>query len=116
VSKKIFVIYPEEMKEKPEEMMFARRQLARTEIDLSQIENDLKNVIAMFENVEGTDSKYRVDEAKLTVGLIKDKEGKLQASIAAGFLSLFKGVIGGEVAEKTSENRLFEITIKRKHD
>ena len=114
MSKKIYVIYPEEVKEKPEEMMFARRQLLRTEIDLTQIENDLKNVIAMFENLEGTDSKYMVDEAKLTVGLIKDEEGKLQASIAAGFLGLIKGVIGGEVAEKTSENRLFEITIKRR--
>jgi seryl-tRNA synthetase len=114
VSRKIFVIYPEEIKEKPEEMMFARKQLGRTEIDLSQIENDLKNVIAMFENLEGTDSKYGVDEAKLTVGLIKDEEGKLQASIAGGFLSLFKGAIGGEAAEKTSENRLFEIVIKRK--
>lgn len=116
MSKKIFVIYPEEVEEKPEEMLFARRKLARTEIDLTQTENDLKNLIAMFQNLEEADSKYRVDEAKLTVGIIKDEEGKLHASVAAGFLSFFKGMIGGEAAEKISENKLFEITIKRRTD
>jgi len=116
MSKKIFVIYPEEVKEKPQEMMFARTELVRTEIDLTQTENDLKNLIAMFEGLEGNDTKYRVDEAKLTVGLIKGEDGKLQASVAAGFFSFIRGSIGGEVAEKISENKLFEITIKRRTD
>lgn len=116
MSKEIFVIYPEEVMEKPREMIFARRKLVRTAIDLTQTEKDLKNLITMFESLEEADSKYRVDEAKLTVGLIKDEEGKLHASIAAGFLSFIKGMIGGEIAEKVSENRLFEITIKRRTD
>jgi hypothetical protein len=116
MSKKIFVIYPEEIEEKPQEMMFARTKFVRTEIDLTQTENDLKNLIAMFENLEETDSKYRVDEAKLTVGLIKGEEGKLHASIAASLFSFMKGMIGGEVAKKVGENKLFEVTIKRRTD
>ena len=116
MSKKIFVIYPEETREKTQEMIFARTQLVRAEIDLAQTEKDLKNLIAMFENIEGPDSKYKIDEAKLTVGLTKDEEGKLQASVAAGFFSFVKGLVGGEVGERISENKLFEITIKRKAD
>ena len=115
VSNKIFVIYPEEKKEEPQEMMFARKW-TRSEIDLTQTEKDLKGLISMFENLEKTGSKYKVDEAKLTVGLVKDEEGKLHASIAAGFLSFLKGKVGGELAESVSEKRLFEVTIKRSTD
>jgi len=92
--------------------MFARKWV-RSEIDLTQTENDLKGLINMFERLEKAGSKYKVDEAKLTVGLVKDEQGKLQASIAASFFSLIKGAVGGEIAEKVSENKLFEITIKR---
>ena len=114
MGRKIFVIYPEyEKEEKPEEMLFARKKWIRSEIDLTQTENDLKSLIAMFENLEETGSKYKVDEAKLTVGLIKDEKGSLHASIAASFFSLIKGKISGEISEKVSENKLFEITIKR---
>lgn len=113
MSRKIFVIYPEEEEEKPQEMIFARKKMVRGEINLAQTENDLKSLIAMFEDLEKKDSKYRVDEAKMTVGLIKDEEGGLHASIAASFFSLIKGKISGEISEKVSENKLFEITIKR---
>lgn len=112
MSKKIYVIYPEQEEKKPKEMMFARKW-SRTEIDLSQIENDLKNLIGIFENLEKAGSKYKVDEAKMTVGVIKSEDGKLHASVAASFFNLIKGAVGGEFSEKLSENRLFEVTIKR---
>jgi len=115
MSEKIFVIYPEDKEEKePQKMMFARKKWVRSEIDLGQTEKDLKSLITMFENLEKTDSKYNVDEAKLTVGLIKDEKGLLHASVAASVLSLIKAGISGEISEKVSENRLFEITIKRR--
>jgi hypothetical protein len=114
MSKKIFVTYPQE-EEKPKEMMFARKW-GRDEIDLTQVESDLKSLIVIFDNLEAANSKYKVDEAKLTVGLNKDDEGKLHATIAASFFNLIKGAIGGEIAERVSENRLFEITIKRCKD
>jgi len=114
MSKKIFVAYPEE-EEKPKEMMLAKKW-ARNEIDLEQVENDLKNLIAIFDHLETNNSKYRVDEAKLTVGVTKDEEGKLHATIAASLLNLIKGTMGGELTQGVSENRLFEITIKRSKD
>lgn len=114
MSKKIFVAYPEE-EEKPKEMMLAKRW-NRNEIDLAQVENDLKNLIAIFDHLETDNSKYRVDEAKLTVGVTKDEEGKLHATIAASLLNLIKGTMGGELTQGISENRLFEITIKRSKD
>lgn len=115
VNRKIFVIYPEEEEKKPVEMMFARKW-SRAEVDLTQAENDLKNLIGIFENLEEAGPKYKVDEAKMTVGVIKGADGKLHASIAASFFSLIKGAVGGEISEKISENKLFEITIKRSSD
>lgn len=112
---KIFVIYPEdEEEEKPQKMLYAKKKWVKGEIDLTQTEKDLKSLITMFENLEKTGSKYNVEEAKLTVGLIKDEKGNLHASIGANVLSLVKGKISGEMSEKVSENKLFEIKIKRK--
>jgi hypothetical protein len=108
---KIFVAYPEE-EEKPKEMLLARKW-SRTELDLTQIETDIKQIIAMLDNISATDSKYKIDEAKLTVGLTKDENGKINATIAASLLNLIKGSVGGELSQEISENKLFEIVIKR---
>jgi hypothetical protein len=108
---KIFVAYPEE-EEKPKEMMLAKKW-SRAELDLTQIETDIKQLITMLDNISATGSKYEVDEAKLTVGLTKDENGKVNATIAASFLNLLKGSAGGELSEGISENKLFEIVIKR---
>lgn len=111
--KKITVIYPEEREEKPREMMFAKKW-SQGEIDLSQIEADLKNIIGVFDSLQKGGSKYEVNEAKLTVGLMKGEDDKLHASVAANLLSLIKGSVGGEISETINENKLFEITIKRR--
>lgn len=112
MSKKIFVAYPKE-EEKPKEVLLARKEWTREEIDLAGIEAGLKGLIAVFDSLESASSKYRIDEAKLTIGLTKDEDGKLHATITASILNLLKGSVGAEFAQGISENRLVEVTIKR---
>lgn len=113
MSKEIFVIYPK-IKEKPAEMMFAQTTMEGKKLDFAQVQEDLKQLILMFGELEGTTSKYYVDEAKLTIGVIADESGTVRAGISTNFLSIFKGQINADVAEKFSGNNLIEITIKRK--
>ncbi len=62
---------------------------------------------------EKKDKNYCVDEAKLTVGVIKDESGKLKAGIAAKFF-FFSGEAGGEKTQRLISRQLIEVTIKRK--
>ncbi|MGD0029477.1 MAG: hypothetical protein ABSC91_11120 [Candidatus Bathyarchaeia archaeon] len=113
MSKKVFVIYPK-IKEKQAEMMFAQTSMEGKELDFAQVQKDLKQIISMFGELEKTTSKYYVDEAKLTIGVITGESGSVRAGISTNFLSIFKGQINADVAEKFSGNNLIEITIKRK--
>jgi hypothetical protein len=116
MSRKIFVVYPEqgeEEEEKGKTKLFAKIKWSRTELDLTQVEADLENLILMFESLGKKSAKYSVDEAKLTVGFVKAEKGKLQATISASLINLVKGSVGGEISQDIKENRLFEIKIKR---
>lgn len=115
MGRKIFVTYPEEIKEeeKEETKLFAKRVWLRSPLDLTQIEIDLKNLISMFESLEKSSTNYKIDEAKLTVGWTKDEKGQLHATVSASLINLIKGSIGREISEGISENRLFEVRIKR---
>jgi hypothetical protein len=117
----ISISYPEEATEKDEvgeakTKLFAAKQWVKGDIDLSPVESDIKNLIAMFEAIEEKSKKYSIDEAKLTVGYVKDQEGKLHASISASILNFFKGSAESEVGSSLSENKLFEIIIKRNEE
>jgi hypothetical protein len=111
----IFVILPK-YKEKAEttDMMFAKTEMEGKQLKIEQVEQSLKSLIAMFETIEAT--KYFVDEAKLSIGVVTDESGNVKAGLSTNFWTLFKGEISAEVAEKLSGNNLVEITIKRKTD
>ena len=83
------------------------------EIDLTGVKQDLSQLISVFEELEKNNENYCVDEAKLTVGVIKDKSGKLKAGIAAKLLFL-SGEAGGEKTQRLISRQLIEVTIRRK--
>jgi len=77
------------------------------------VKQDLSQLISIFEELEKNNENYCVDEAKLTVGVIKDEGGKLKAGIAARLLFL-SGEAGGEQTQRLISRQLIEVTIRRK--
>ena len=113
MTNEIVVIYPDTAKSEPR-ILAAKREWVPGKVDLTPLEADLKNLIALFEKLETTGSRYEVGEAKVTVGMAKDSEGKIHLGISAKVLHLLTGEVSTEFGQAKSENQLLEITIRRK--
>ena len=113
MSYEINVLYPKP-KEKPPRVMAALSELKPGKIDLKSLKTDLRRLIKMLEKLESEETKYGVDEVKLTVGITEDAEGKIHIGFAASLFSLFRGEAGAESGERISQNQLFEIRIRKK--
>ena len=90
------------------------QQLPREDLDLSSVETDLKDLLSVLENATEESKSYSIDEVKLTIGVSKDKEGKLKAGLWAQMATVFKVGAEVELANASNTNRLIELTIKRK--
>ena len=89
------------------------KQVLKT-VSVGELEDDLKQLIGIFENLESVSKKYVVDEAKTTIGVAMDKQGKVHLGFSAKILALIGIEAGTEKGTKHSSNELIEITIKRK--
>jgi len=83
-------------------------------VSVGEVEDDLKQLIGVFENLESVGKNYVIDEAKTTIGVAMDKKGKVHLGFSAKILALFGIEAGAEKSTKHSANELIEITIKRK--
>ena len=109
------IVYPERVKSPKSDILAAKTEWKAQEIDFSSIENDIKKLMTMFDNLGSATSKYEVNEAKFSVGFGKDTEGNIQIGISAKIIPLlFSTEAGGKVESSRSENQLFEIVIKKK--
>jgi len=117
LSDKIPVVYPKEMipKEETNEstLLHSSKRWQLTEIDAKDVENSLKVILELLEKIEPLSSKYVVDEAKLTIGVYMEQDGTVKAGLTANFLNLLKSSVSAEVQEKSGDNRLLELTLKR---
>jgi len=89
------------------------KQVLKT-VSVGELEDDLKQLIGVFENLESVSKNYVIDEAKTTIGVAMDKQGKVHLGFSAKILALFGIEAGTEKGTKHSSNELIEITIKRK--
>ena len=112
----ITVVYPQPSKpsKKKEGILAARTEWRAQGIDFSPIENDLRKLITMFDNLSKGDSKYEVNEARLSVGFGRNTNGDIQVGISAKIFPFFSAEGGGKVESSRSENQLFEIVVKKK--
>jgi hypothetical protein len=109
------IVYPEQARPQKRRILAAKMEWKAEEIDFSPIENDIRKLMTMFDNLGSSTSKYEVNEAKLSVGFGKDIEGNIQIGISAKIIPfLFSAEAGGKVESNRSENQLFEIVIKKK--
>lgn len=90
------------------------RELIPGKLNLKSLETDLLNLIKMLTKLENEDTKYGIDEVKFGVGISEDSEGKIRVGISASILNILRGEAYGETGTKTSQNQLFEITIRKK--
>lgn len=84
------------------------------ELPLDETKRVLKQLLSIFESLETVSESYCVDEAKTTVGIMRDEYGKLRAGLSAKILDLIGIEVGGKKGRRRTVNELLEITIKRK--
>jgi hypothetical protein len=83
-------------------------------LPLDEIEDDLKGLISVFENLEVGSGHYCIDEARATVGIARDQNGTIRGGLSVKILGLVGIDVGGEKGQRRTTNELIEITIKRK--
>lgn len=112
----ITIVYPQPIKpsRKKGRILAARTEWSAQGVDFSPIEDDLKRLMTMFDHLSNADSKYEVNEARLSVGFGKNTDGNIQVGISAKIFPFFSAEGGGKFESSRSENQLFEIVVKKK--
>jgi len=115
MSYEINVLYPKPRERAPVPMAAQGEfELTIAKIDLKSLETDLMTLIKMLNKLESEEANYGVDEVKLGVGLSDDSEGKIHVGFAASILTFLRGEVSAESGLRTSQNQLFEMTIRKK--
>lgn len=109
----IGIIFPETPKYRAGVARAPPKQVLKT-VSVGELEDDLKQLMGVFESLESVSKNYVIDEAKTTIGVAIDKEGKVHLGFSAKILALFGIEAGAEKGTKHSSNELIEIKIKRK--
>lgn len=88
--------------------------LEREQLDLSQVEEDLRNLVGTLERATEASKLYAVEEVKVTVGVVVDAHGKVKAGLAANIAGLFTAEASGEGGKSRKSSQLLELIIRRK--
>jgi hypothetical protein len=110
----ITVIYPIPGKKRKQKVLAARQSWEPESIDISTLKDELVPLLKMLDELDEAVTRFSIDEAKVSVGLAKDAQGKLHVGISAKVLQLVGAELSGELGSTRSENQLLELTIRRR--